>query len=58
MMVCLLSHGWVGQGFSLTVTLKPTQQRVSPPGLDTTVTHLSLVVPVYFNDLSRLSQAR
>lgn len=32
-MVCLLFHVWVGQGFSLTVTLKLTT--VSFPGLDT-----------------------
>lgn len=33
-MVCLLFHVWVGQGFSLTVTLKPAE--ASFPGLDTT----------------------
>lgn len=33
-MVCLLFHVWVGQGFSLTVTLQLT--KVSFPGLDTT----------------------
>ena len=32
-MVYLLFHVWVGQGFSLTVTLKPAE--ASFPGLDT-----------------------
>ena len=33
MVICLLFHGWAGQEFSLTVTLKLTT--VSFPGLDT-----------------------
>ena len=33
MVTCLLFHGWAGQEFSLTVTLKPAE--ASFPGLDT-----------------------
>ena len=38
------SHGWVGQGFSLTVTLQPAE--ASLPGLD-------VLASVYFSHLSQ-----